>query len=45
MVAPGKARLATAVANGKITQARADAALEQLERLADRLANKVFPKK
>jgi hypothetical protein len=45
MVAPGKARLAKAVANGKITQARADAVLEQLERLADRLANKVFPKK
>lgn len=45
MVAPAKERLAKAVANGKITQARADAALERLERLADRLANKVFPKK
>ena len=31
-----------AVANGKITQARADAALERLETLADKLAEKVF---
>lgn len=45
MVAPGKARLATAVANGKLSQARADRAAAKLERLADRLANKVFPSK
>lgn len=45
MVAPGKARLAKAVTDGKITQARADAALEGLEKLADRLASKVFAKK
>ena len=43
MVAPAKARLAKAVANGKITQARADAALERLQKVADRLANRVFP--
>ena len=36
-------RLAKAVADGKITQARADAAAERLEKLADRLASKVFP--
>lgn len=45
MVAPAKARLAKAVADGKITQARADAALERLERIADRLANRVFPQR
>jgi hypothetical protein len=45
MVAPAKERLAKAVADGKVTQARADQALERLEKLADRLANKVFPKK
>lgn len=43
MVAPAKARLAKAVANGKITQQRADAALERLEALAEKLAAKVFP--
>jgi hypothetical protein len=43
MVAPAEARLARAVANGRITQARADALLERLERVADRLATHVFP--
>jgi hypothetical protein len=45
MVAPAKARLAKAVAGGKITQQRADAALGKLEALASRLAVKVFPAK
>jgi hypothetical protein len=43
MVAPGKARLAKAVANGTITQVRADALLDRLEQAADRLATHVFP--
>ncbi len=43
MVAPGNARLAKAVSDGKITQARADMAAERLAKLADRLAAKVFP--
>ncbi len=43
MVAPAKTRLAKAVANGRITQARADTALERLAKAADRLATKVFP--
>jgi hypothetical protein len=43
MIAPARARLDKAVASGSITQARADRALERLERLADRLAIKVFP--
>jgi hypothetical protein len=43
MIAPAKARLAKAVASGKITKARADAALAKLEKAADRLANHVFP--
>jgi hypothetical protein len=43
MIAPAKARLEQAVASGKITQARADRALERLETLAGRLATKVFP--
>jgi hypothetical protein len=44
MVAPAKQRLAQAVADGKLTQARADAVLERLEDAADRLAKHVFPK-
>jgi hypothetical protein len=44
MVAPAKQRLAKAVADGKLTQARADAVLERLENAAHRLANHVFPK-
>jgi hypothetical protein len=43
MVAPAKARLARAVASGRISPQRADAALERLEKLAHRLATKVFP--
>ena len=42
MVAPAKARLAAAVSSGKITQIRADRALDKLEQLANRLAHKVF---
>jgi len=44
MVAPAKQRLAQAVADGKLTQARADAVLERLEDAADRLAKHGFPK-
>lgn len=43
MAASVKARLAKAVADGKITQARADAVLERLEQAAHRLAAHVFP--
>jgi hypothetical protein len=43
MVAPAKERLAKAVGSGRITQARADDALERLEQLAERLAAKTFP--
>jgi hypothetical protein len=43
MIARANARLEKAVASGSITQARADRALERLEKLADRLAIKVFP--
>jgi len=45
MVAPAKRRLAEAVAGGKLTQARADARLDRLERAAERLATHVFAKK
>lgn len=45
MVAPAKERLAKAVASGKITKERADAALAKLEALAGKLAEKVFPAK
>jgi hypothetical protein len=43
MIARANARLEKAVASGSITQARADRALERLEKLADRLAIRVFP--
>jgi hypothetical protein len=43
MVTPAKARLANAVAQGTITQARADRVLDRLETLADRLASREFP--
>jgi hypothetical protein len=45
MVAPAKQRLEKAVANGKITQARADAAFAKLQQQAAKLAEKVFPSK
>lgn len=45
MVQPAKDRLAKAVADKKITQARADAALAVLEKAAHRLATHVFPAK
>lgn len=45
MVAPAKERLAKAVADGKISKERADAALKNLEALAGKLAEKVFPAK
>ena len=44
MLAPAKERLAKAVSDGRITQARADEVLEKLEILADKLASKTFPK-
>jgi 3-hydroxyacyl-CoA dehydrogenase len=43
MVAPAKARLAKAVADGKVTKERAQAVLERLEQAAERLATHVFP--
>ena len=45
MVAPGKERIAKALAAGKITQAQADNALARLQKLADNLASRVFPAK
>ncbi|MEP7223416.1 MAG: hypothetical protein ABI783_00470 [Actinomycetota bacterium] len=42
MLAPAKERLAKAVANDHITQARADDVLEKLEMLADKLVSKTF---
>ena len=44
MVAPGKAKLDKALADGKIDATRHAAALEKLTKLADRLAEKVWPK-
>ncbi len=43
MLAPAKEKLAKAVGSGRITQARADQALEKLENLVDRLVQKTFP--
>jgi hypothetical protein len=43
MLAPAKERLAKAVAAGRITQARADQALERLEQLVDKVVAKTFP--
>ena len=43
MVAPAKAHVANAVAGGKLPQARADMILERLEKLAERLATRMFP--
>jgi hypothetical protein len=43
MLAPARARLAKAVASGKLSQTRADALLERLGRVAERLATKEFP--
>jgi len=43
MIAPAKARLAKAVASGRLTQVRADGLLDRLEQAADRLATHVFP--
>jgi len=43
MLAPPKAKLAKAVESGRITQARADQALERLENLVDRLVQRQFP--
>jgi hypothetical protein len=45
MLAPAKAKLAKAVESGRIRQARADQALERLEKLVDRLVAKTFPAK
>jgi len=45
MLAPAKERLAKAVAAGKISQARADAALAKLQERAGKLAEKAFPAK
>ena len=45
MVAPGREKIAKALAAGRITRAQADTALERLEEMADKLAAKVFPAK
>ncbi len=45
MLAPAKHRLARAVAREAITRARADAALDRLEQLVDRLVAKEFPER
>ena len=42
MLAPAKARLAKAVAAWKVTQARADTAIDRLEKLASRIATREF---
>lgn len=43
MLAPAKAKLAKAVASGRVTQARADEMLAKLSALVDRLVTKTFP--
>jgi hypothetical protein len=43
LLAPAKERLAKAVAAGVVTQARAAARLDRLERLVERLVQKTFP--
>ena len=43
MLAPAEARLERAIDAGRITESRADRALENLSRLADRLIAKTFP--
>jgi len=43
MVDPATTRLAQAVAQGRISQAQADAALARLQELAGKLAERVFP--
>jgi hypothetical protein len=43
MLAPAKARLARAVASGRIGRPRADRALARLEALVDRLVTRTFP--
>jgi hypothetical protein len=43
MLAPAQERLAQAVASGRIAQLEADRRLERLERLVERLVQKVFP--
>jgi hypothetical protein len=43
MLAPAQERLASAVASGRVSQARAARALERLERLVDRLVARTFP--
>jgi hypothetical protein len=45
MLAPAKERLQKAVADGRISQPKADEALEKLEMLADKLATTTFPAK
>jgi len=45
MIAPGKDRIAKALAAGQIAQAQADRGLERLQKLADNLAARVFPAK
>lgn len=45
MLAPAQAKLAKAVANGRITQARADRMLERLEAYVDRVVAFAFPER
>lgn len=43
MLAPAQARLARAVATGRLAQARADRMLSRLEQRIDRLVQRIFP--